>query len=128
MSLKKSKKSVSPRQYPEELKQKVLESMIVEGIGASEAAIRFGITSESTIRNWINKYKQNRLSLPCESPIDTRMKELSKKELEEKVKNLEKQLQYEKMRTTMLDTLIDVAEEELEISIRKKCNTKQFKK
>ncbi len=56
------------------------------------------------------------------------MQELSKEELEKKVKDLEKQLSYEKMKSEVLDTMINIAEKELKISIRKKSNTKQSKK
>ena len=46
-------------------------------------------------------------------------------ELEKKIEVLEKQLEWEKLRTLALDTLINVAERELNISIRKKPGTKQ---
>jgi transposase len=45
--------------------------------------------------------------------------------LQAKVKELEKALEYEKMRTLALDTMINVAERDLKISIRKKSGTKQ---
>ena len=125
---KKRKRTGKPRKYPEDFKQKVLEVIITEGIGASEAALRFGIASESTIRNWINKYNQNLLSLPMESEISVKLNSLSKKELEQRVKELEKLLSHEQMKTEVLDTMIDIAEKELKISIRKKSVTKQSKK
>jgi transposase-like protein len=123
----KRKRNGKPRQYPEELKQRVLQTIIQEGIGASDAAIRFGISRESTVRNWINSYNKNLLTLPPESETTAELKELSKSELEQKVKELEKLLKYEKMKTEVLDTMIDIAEEELKISIRKKSDTKQSK-
>jgi ferritin len=46
-------------------------------------------------------------------------------ELEQKLKALEKELEHEKLRTKALNTLIDVAEKELKISIRKKSGAKQ---
>jgi hypothetical protein len=45
--------------------------------------------------------------------------------LENKVKELEKLLDYERLRTTALNTMIDIAERELKISIRKKSGAKQ---
>ena len=56
------------------------------------------------------------------------MQELSKEDLEKKAKDLEKQLSYEKMKSEAFDTMIKIAEKELKISIRKKSDTKQFKK
>jgi hypothetical protein len=40
-------------------------------------------------------------------------------ELQQKIAILEKQLQWEKMRVFALDTMIDIAEKQLDISIRK---------
>lgn len=122
------KRTVSPRTYSDEFKQKILEVMIEDGLMPTEAARRFGVKNESTIRNWVNKYNQNLLFLP-EKQVNTHdMQELSKEELEKKVKDLEKELSYEKMKSEVLDTMINIAEKELKISIRKKSNTKQFKK
>ncbi len=47
------------------------------------------------------------------------------KDLEEKIKLLEKQLEWEKLRVEVLDTLINVAEKQLNISIRKKPGAQQ---
>ena len=60
----------------------------------------------------------------------TTMKKGSKKSpeelvLEAKVKELEKALEYEKLRSLALDTMINIAEDKLKISIRKKSGTKQ---
>jgi hypothetical protein len=45
--------------------------------------------------------------------------------LQKKVKQLERQLEDAQMKAIALDTLIDVAEEDLKIAIRKKAGTKQ---
>ena len=47
------------------------------------------------------------------------------KKLEQRIKELEKRLEYAKMKDVALNTLIDVAETELKISIRKKSGSKQ---
>lgn len=47
------------------------------------------------------------------------------KKLEKRIKELEKQLEMAKMKNIALETLIDVAETELKISIRKKSGSKQ---
>lgn len=46
-------------------------------------------------------------------------------ELEKKIALLEKQLQWEQLKSHALDTMITVAERELKIDIRKKPGTKQ---
>jgi hypothetical protein len=47
------------------------------------------------------------------------------KQLEARIKELEKQLEYAKMKDIAMNTLIDVAETEFKISIRKKVGSKQ---
>ena len=48
--------------------------------------------------------------------------------LQEKIAMLEKQLQWEKLRADALDTMINVAEQQLNIPIRKKPGTQQSEK
>ena len=122
------KRTSSPRTYSDEFKQKVLQAIIEDGLMPTEIVRRFGVKNESTVRNWINKYNQNLLSLPEKQDNISDMQELSKEDLEKKVKDLEKQLSYEKMKSEAFDTMIKIAEKELKISIRKKSDTKQFKK
>ena len=45
--------------------------------------------------------------------------------LQQKIALLEKQLQWEKLRADALDTMINIAEQQLEITIRKKSGTQQ---
>ena len=64
---------------------------------------------------------------------DPRKKRLPKKQitaldLEKKIAALEKQLQWEKLRADALDTLINVAEDKLNIRIRKKSGSPQSRK
>jgi hypothetical protein len=46
-------------------------------------------------------------------------------DMEKKIEVLEKQLEWEKLKSHALDTMINVAERELNIDIRKKPGTKQ---
>jgi uncharacterized protein YbjQ (UPF0145 family) len=48
----------------------------------------------------------------------------SKKQLEEKIKELERQLEDEKLRSEAYQRMIEKAEKELKVPIRKKPNTK----
>jgi hypothetical protein len=56
------------------------------------------------------------------NPID------SEKELKRRIEQLEKALVESELRATALDTMIEVAESELKINIRKKSSTKQSSK
>ena len=49
----------------------------------------------------------------------------STQELQQKIADLEKQLEWQKLRADALDTMIDVAEKQLNVPIRKKPGTQQ---
>lgn len=52
---------------------------------------------------------------------------LSPEQMEQRILELEAQLKQEQMRSTVLDKMIDLAESDLKISIRKKSGAKQSK-
>ena len=47
------------------------------------------------------------------------------RDLELKIKKLEQELEHERLRTLALNTMIDIAERDLQIKIRKKSGAKQ---
>jgi hypothetical protein len=50
---------------------------------------------------------------------------LEKLSLEKRIKELEKALEYAKLKNIAIETMIDIAEENLKITIRKKAGPKQ---
>ena len=58
----------------------------------------------------------------------SQQKQVAISDVEQKIALLEKQLAWEKMRADALDTMINIAEKELDISIRKKPGAQQSKK
>lgn len=74
------------------------------------------------IKRWQVKYSDKlHLSLSHMSSQER----ADNKKLEQRIKDLEKQLEQAKMKNIALNTLIDVAETELKIPIRKKSGSKQ---
>ena len=83
---------------------------------------------------WLDKYLNEKVcvSLQQETDIDTNMSKRSKQQLEEELKamkaenkRLQEALELEKLRSRAYDTMIDVAEANFNIPIRKKAGTKQ---
>jgi transposase-like protein len=66
----------------------------------------------------IRKYNPRTVSKPKKSPVQ------QVKELERRNRELQKELEYQKLRADALDKLIEVGERELKISIRKKSGSK----
>lgn len=88
-----------------------------------EAQRRFGILGKSTVLNWLRKYG----TLDWKIPIAMNTPESKIKELEAKLQKLEKELKEERLKREMSETILEVAEEQFGIAIRKKYSPKQLK-
>jgi len=115
--------------FTDELKLQVVQEYLETDLSQVELQKKYGIKGNASILNWMRKFG---LQEPNENLIEIRhamSKETEKtsheRELENKVKELEKLLEHERLRTTALNTMIDIAERELKISIRKKSGAKQ---
>jgi hypothetical protein len=74
------------------------------------------------IKKWQERYSDElHLSLSLMSSKER----ADHKKLEQRIKELEKQLEYAQMKNVAINTLVDIAEKELKISIRKKSGPKQ---
>ena len=116
--------------YSDELKKKVVQEYVNSDLSQVELLDKYSIKGKSCITNWMRKFglKEDyvRVNTLSHSTMSKgRKKTTEELSLEAKVKELEKALEYEKLRSLALDTMIDVAEDKLKISIRKKPGTKQ---
>ena len=90
-----------------------------------EARARFHIgdgTWWRLIRRWRKLYSSD---IPLTLPAMTEKEQQELETLHKRVKELEKHLEDAKVKNTALETLVDVAEQKLRISIRKKSGPKQ---
>jgi transposase len=119
-----------------ELKDKVIQEYLSTGCGYRKLQEKYGV-SRTTICNWVQVYQGihgiRKTSLQQKhyiSPMKRKQKEADANQaaLLEKIALLERQLQHEELRGVVLDKLIDVAEKQLNISIRKKPGTQQSSK
>jgi transposase-like protein len=101
---------------------------------ASEIVAKYHISSAVVLYGWLDKYLNEKVcvSLQQETDNDTDMSKRSKQQLEEELKamkaenkRLQEALELEKLRSRAFDTMIDVAEANFNIPIRKKAGTKQ---
>ena len=78
--------------------------------------------NHTIIKRWRYRYSEElQLSLSTMNSKDL----ARHKALEQRIKELESQLSFSQKRTVALETLIDIAEKELKIQIRKKSGPKQ---
>lgn len=94
-------------------------------ITQSEAVDRFNFNPKSgnlLIFYWQKKYNSN---IPIALPLMTEKEKYELDALQKRLKAMEKQLEESNMKNIALNILIDVAEEKLQIKIRKKPGAKQ---
>ncbi len=120
-----------------DLKEQIIKEYLEQGCGYRKLQAKYGI-SRTTICKWVQIYQgihgmertqkqQNHYLRDMADPNKKRLpkKQITTDDLEKKIAALEKQLQWEKLRADALDTLINVAEDKLNISIRKKSGSPQ---
>ena len=120
-----------------DLKSQIINEYLTQGGGFRKLADKYGI-SRTTICKWVMIHqgihnlplteKQQKHSVYSMSNRRNKLnteEQQSAEALQQKIAALEKQLEWEKLRSKALDTMITVAERELHIDIRKKPGTKQ---
>ena len=116
-------------QFPDELKLRVVKEYFSTCISQAELKHKYGFKGNSTLYKWISKFDIPKPDDNFFKKQKAMSKEVSKSGIdldqEAKIKKLESDLAYEKLRTEALSTMIDIAEDRFKISIRKKSGTKQ---
>ena len=123
-----------------DIKTQIIQEYLAGGTSYRKLSAKYGF-SRDVINKWVLIHQGVHNIPPCEqqqkyyiSSMNSSVKKdpdkLKQHEqlLQQKIELLEKQLQYEKLRADALDTMINVAEQQLKISIRKKSATQQSSK
>ena len=91
-----------------------------------DAKIAYHIKSEKSIRDWLRQYKREKVEICIENPVPMAKIKPSAQDLEKEA--LHRALQEAELKIKALNTLIDVAEDQLKIDIRKKSGARQSQK
>jgi transposase-like protein len=122
-----------------DLKEQIIQEYLTQGCGFRKLAAKYGI-SRTTICKWVLIHQgihnlpptQKQQSYSTSSMNSSPKKSSSDNEqtaaLQQKIAALEKQLEWQKLRADALDTMINIAEKQLDITIRKKPGTQQPEK
>jgi transposase-like protein len=119
----------SKKYYSEEFKERVLAAYRNSNESVSAIAQRYGI-SRDTFSSWVYRRSHSSAStknvkLAALNPTLMNKDKLSSEAMEARILELEHQLSVEKMRSESLSKMIEIAERELQIDIRKKTGAKQ---
>ena len=123
-----------------DIRQQAITEYLTKGTTFRDLAAKYGV-SRTTINKWVQihqgihniaatanqqKYYLTGMNSKPENISSADFKK--QKELEQKIALLEKRLAWDKLRADTLDTMINIAEKQLDISIRKKSGSQQSKK
>ena len=119
------------RDYTMPFKMAVVEEVERTGIGVCAVARKYGIQSESTVTAWLRKFGNfdvaNKTNKPMEKSKEQRLLELEArvKLLERQNSRLQHELEMKDHNVVFFDMMIDMAEEEFKIDIRKNSSAGQ---
>jgi transposase-like protein len=115
--------------FTDEFRFQVVQEYLNTGISQKQLQKKYSIGGNTCINNWMRKFGTSEVTVEQINLQQAMSKEEEmtprERKLEAKVKELERALEQERLRTLALDTMINIAEKDLKISIRKKSGTKQ---
>lgn len=120
--------------YSEAFRRKVIEEYLSGNVSKMFLLRKYDIKIKSGIQRWMKLYGYQDNKQPIfikfkavrSHALMRRMNtgKASKKQLEEKIRELERQLEDEKFRSEAYQRVIEKAEKDLKVPIRKKSNTR----
>ena len=123
--------------FSESFKRSVIEDYLRSGWTKQDIKRKYGIKFQSAIQCWMKKYGYedkhkkvhyievlNHLELKHKYSKSKQIDSSDSEEQKDYIKRLERELDDEKLRSEAYRSMIEIAEKELKISIRKKSNTK----
>lgn len=123
-----------------DIKQQCITEYLTRGTGYRQLAAKYGV-SRTTINKWVMihqgihnlpltqkqlQYNSSSMNNSKSKPTEEQLQNMDA--MQQKIALLEKQLKWEKLRADALDIMINIAEKQLDISIRKKSGNQQSEK
>lgn len=112
--------------YSDEFKRSVIDEVLTGVLNKEEARRKYGLKGSSAVLNWIRKFEEKKSSMnPNKNPVKSGK---NVEELEAENSRLKQELEIEQLRNRALNVMIDIAERQFKIPIRKKSGAKQSKR
>lgn len=119
------------KKFTDEFRWKVVQEVLSGQISKCEANRKYGIRGSSQITYWIRKFSGIKNPRKPERAIPLPdMKNKDKEEikiLQQENQKLERALETVRLKAEALETMLEIAKEDLNIDIRKKYGAKQLK-
>lgn len=118
--------------YTDDFKRMVVQEYVTGDQTCREVVKKYRIRSNSAIQKWMHELgypvqgRQGRpkFDVQIHSVLTDDKKQPTQQQLQQRIRELERQLEDEKLRSEAFSRIIDKTEKEFKISIRKKPNTK----
>jgi len=131
MQDKKGKAEERPRKYDTAFKRMVISEYRSGRWTMEQLRRRYALAGKSCIAEWMAQMDLSPGQVPGSevwatnpTPMPTHKKKERSEDLRRRIKELERQLEDEQLKSEAYSKLIDLAESEHRIAIRKKANTK----
>lgn len=112
-------------EFSDELKEKIIGLVLYQKQPAKDVAKKYGLPNIHIISNWVRIYKKKLETGAIILPPMESKKRKDAKTLKRRIKQLERSLEKANVLIYGLNSMIDYAEKEMKVSIRKKPGTKQ---
>lgn len=127
------KKVKRQNRYPNDLKRKIAQEYLSGRFSYAVAAEEYGLRDKSVVREFVKWFRRNsELSVTNTEMSMTKKRRIpddpATQDAEKRIKELEEQLKLSKLKVELLETMIDIAEDQLKIDIRKKSGSQRLKK
>jgi len=117
-----------PQEYSEDFKWQVVQEVLSGKLSKAEANRLYGIRSKSAILYWmrqnsgITNYRESTKILSSKESMKSKQEIIA---LEEELQKLQDRLKRERNKSALYEKMLEIAEEEYGINIRKKYGAKQ---
>jgi transposase len=116
---------ISRYEYTQTFKEKVVLEVFYQGMEIHRAVQEYGLPSIYTVQLWLRQFQKRLASGMIVLPAMPEEQKNNLKASDQRIKELEKALEYANVVIFSLNHMIDFAEKEYMLSIRKKPGTKQ---
>ena len=115
---------VQVNSLPDEIKFIVVQEYLEGSISQRALMLKYNFRGKQCINNWIRKFGVEKPTFQDSMSKHTKTR-TNDTSIELKIKRLEEELKREQFKTKALNTMIDIAERELKVDIRKKSGAKR---
>lgn len=118
------------KHFSDDFKRQVVHHYLTSDDSMQTTAAKFGVKVHASVLQWVNKFGGEFRSLDMSKPVDKEKLVLpdTPEAMLLRIKLLEETLEHKQLENLALSKMIDIAERELKISIRKNFGAKQSKK